>query len=209
MTDFSSATIRGFLEELASQAPTPGGGTAAALTGAMGASLAEMVTALTLSREKYAAAHEALRPLSSAASASREELLRLAREDSEAYDEVLAARRLPKGTDEEKRAREKRLAEANLRATDVPLRTARAAASLLEALPELAEKGNPNATSDAGAAAVLLEAAVQAALLNVAINLPGIPEGGTAEEIRRESETLQVDSARLRDRVLGLVRKNL
>jgi formiminotetrahydrofolate cyclodeaminase len=202
-------TIRDFLGELASSAPTPGGGTAAAVAGAMGASLAEMVAALTLSKEKYAAAHEAVRPISAAAAASRGPLLDLAREDSEAYDDVVAARRLPKATDEEKAAREKKLANASLRATEVPLSTARAAARLLEALPDLAEKGNPNAASDVGAAAILLEAAVQAALLNVAINLPGIADARSADAIRRESETLQVDSSRLRDRVFALVRKKM
>jgi formiminotetrahydrofolate cyclodeaminase len=209
MTDFSDQTVARFLEELASSAPTPGGGTAAAVAGAMGASLAEMVTALTLAREKYAPAHGAMREIAKRAAAAREELLLLSREDSEAYDEVVAARRLPKGTDSEKAAREQKLARANLRATEVPLRTARAAAGLLEGLPELAEKGNPNAASDAGTAATLLEAAVQGALLNVAINLPGIPDPAVAEEIRREAETLQVDAGRLRDRVLGLVRSHI
>lgn len=209
MSDFSDRTIRRFLEDLASSAPTPGGGTAAALAGAMGASLAEMVTALTLAREKYAAAHEAMRPIAAAAAAAREELLRLAREDAEAYDEVVAARRLPKDTEAEKSAREERLSAAVRRAAEVPLRTARAAAGLLESVPELAEKGNPNAASDSGAAAALLEAAVQGALLNVAINLPGIPDPGLADEMRRETEALRLDSERLRDRVLQIVRSNL
>jgi formiminotetrahydrofolate cyclodeaminase len=209
MSDFSDRTIRRFLEDLASSAPTPGGGTAAALAGAMGASLAEMVTALTLAREKYAAAHEAMRAIAAAAAAAREELLRLAREDAEAYDEVVAARRLPKGTEAEKSAREERLSGAVRRAAEVPLHTARAAAGLLVSVPELAEKGNPNAASDSGAAAVLLEAAVQGALLNVAINLPGIPDPGLADQMRRETETLRLDSERLRDRVLQIVRSNL
>ncbi len=209
MSDFSDRTIRGFLEDLASSAPTPGGGTAAAVAGAMGASLAEMVTALTLAREKYAASHEAMRPIAAAAAAARADLMRLAREDAEAYEEVVAARRLPKGTEAEKSAREERVSAAVRRAAEVPLRTARAAAGLLEFIPELAEKGNPNAASDSGAAALLLESAVQAALLNVAINLPGIPDSTLAQEMRREAEALQIDSERLRDRVLGIVRRNL
>jgi len=138
-----------------------------------------------------------------------EELLRLAREDAEAYDGVVAARRLPNDTDAENAARAKRLSEANRRAAQVPLRTARAAAGLLETVPELAEKGNPNAASDSGAAALLLEAAVQAALLNVAINLKGLPDSEAVDPMRREMETLQVDSERLRDRVLQIVRKTL
>jgi formiminotetrahydrofolate cyclodeaminase len=209
MSDFAGKTISGFLEEVASSAPTPGGGTAAAIAGAMGASLVEMVTALTLGKDKYAPAHEAMRPIAAAARTAREELLRLAREDAAAYDAVVAARRLPKGTEPERAAREEKLSAANLEAAEVPLRTARAAARLLEAVPELAEKGNPNAASDAGAAALLLEAATQAALLNVAINLPGISDSAASDRMRREAETLRIDAERLRDRALELVRRKL
>ena len=209
MSDFGNSTLRGFLDDLASSAPTPGGGTAAAVAGAMGAALAEMVTALTLGRDKYASSHEAMRPIAQAASRARVELLELSRKDSEAYDEVVAARRLPKTTDAEKAARDAKIGQANLRAAQVPLETARTAAGLLEAIPELAEKGNPNAASDAGAAAILLESAVQGALLNVAINLSGIADSALSEEIRKEAETLQIDSSRLRDRALGIVRSRI
>ena len=206
MTDFGGSALRGFLDDLASSAPTPGGGTAAAVAGAMGAALAEMVAALTLGREKYASSHEAMRPIAEAAAAARTSLLDLSRQDSEAFDEVVAARRLPKTTDEEKAARDAKIAAANLRAAQVPLETARTAAGLLELIPELAEKGNPNAASDAGSAALLLEAAVQGALLNVAINLAGLSDSDLSEEIREEAETLQVDSSRLRDRALEIAR---
>ena len=209
MTDFGESTLRRFLDDLASSAPTPGGGTAAAVAGAMGAALAEMVAALTLAREKYASSHEAMRPIAQAAAGARAALLALSREDSEAYDEVVAARRLPKGTDEEKAARDAKIAAANLRAAQVPLETARTAAGLLALIPELAEKGNPNAASDAGAAALLLEAAVQGGLLNVAINLSGIADSDRLEAIRQEAETLQVDSSRLRDRALGIARSRI
>src|SRR5207244_3624292 len=120
MNDFSELPIRQFLAVLASSAPTPGGGTAAAVAGAMGAGLAEMVTALTLAREKYASSHEAMRPIAQAAAAAREEFLALAREDAEAYDEVVAARRLAKDTEEQKAHREERISAANRRAAEVP-----------------------------------------------------------------------------------------
>lgn len=206
MTDFSASTLRNFLDDLASSAPTPGGGTAAAVAGAMGAALAEMVAALTLSREKYASCHDAMRTIAQAAASARARLLALSREDSEAYDEVVAARRLPKSTDVEKAARDAKIAAANLRAAQVPLETARTAIGLLESIPDLAEQGNPNAASDAGAAALLLEAAVQGALLNVFINLSGLADSALSEEMREEAETLQVDASRLRDRALGLAR---
>jgi glutamate formiminotransferase/formiminotetrahydrofolate cyclodeaminase len=194
---------------LASDAPTPGGGTAAALAGAMGASLAEMVAALTLAKEKYAASHDAVRPIGEAAASTREALLTLAREDSDSYDAVVAARRLPKGTDEEKAERSRRIAETNRLATEVPMRTAREAGGLLASIPELAEKGNPNAASDAGAAALLLEAAVQGALLNVAINLSGAEDSRFAAQMTEESERVAREATRTRERVLAIVRKRL
>lgn len=207
MTDFSGLTLDAFLKALSSDAPTPGGGTAAAVGGAMGAALADMVTALTLSKEKYAAAHEAMRPISEAAQLARTEFLGLAREDSEAYDGVVAARRLPKETDAQKSARAHKIAVANLRAAEVPMRTARAAVRLLAALPELAEKGNPNAASDVGAAALLLDACAEGALLNVGINLSGIEDPVFVAEMQRETAVLQEESQRLRSQVVALVRK--
>jgi glutamate formiminotransferase/formiminotetrahydrofolate cyclodeaminase len=207
MTDFSKLTLDAFLAALSSEAPTPGGGTAAAAAGAMGASLAEMVSALTLSKEKYAASHEAVRPILEAGQLARVELMNLAREDSAAYDDVVAARRLPKDTDEQKAARAHRVAVANRRAAEVPMLTARAAVRLMSALPELAEKGNPNAASDVGAAALLLDACVEGALLNVGINLSGIEDAGFVSEMQRETAVLQEQSQRLRSQVVALVRK--
>jgi formiminotetrahydrofolate cyclodeaminase len=207
VTNFAELSLEGFLDALASEAPTPGGGTAAAAAGAMGASLAQMVAALTLSKEKYASAHDAVRPIAEAGDLVRAEFLDLAREDSEAYDEVIAARRSPKDTDAEKAARAHRMALANRRAAEVPMRTARAAVRLLAALPELAEKGNPNAASDVGAAALLLDACVEGALLNVGINLGSIDDGAFVAQMQQETATLQEESQRLRSQVLALVRK--
>lgn len=204
--DYRTTSFEDLAAALASDAPTPGGGTAAALAGAMGAALAEMVAALTLSKEKYAAAHDSVRPIAEAARRTRGELLRLAREDSESYDGVVAARRLPKGTDEEREVRSRQMAAANRLATEVPMRTAREAALLLDSIPVLAEKGNPNAVSDAGAAALLLEAAVEGALLNVEINLDGAGDPAFTEGFRSESARLGRESLATREKVLALVR---
>lgn len=209
MNDFSELSVREFLSALASSAPTPGGGTAAAIAGAMGAGLTEMVAALTLSREKFAPVHDAMRAIAEAALAAREEFLVLAREDSEAYDAVVAARRLAKETAEEKEVRAREIESASRVATEVPMRTARAAARLIAALPELAAKGNPNALSDAGAAALLLEAAAQGALLNVGINLPGISDFAFVEDMRREAAQIQAEAQGLRALVLAEVAKRI
>ena len=101
------------------------------------------------------------------------------------------------------------MAETNRLAAEVPMRTAREAAELLAAIPELAEKGNPNAASDAGAAALLLEAAVQGALLNVAINLAGTEDAGFARQMTEESERVAREASRVREKVLAAVRKRL
>ena len=207
--DFSKSSFEDLLTAFASDAPTPGGGTAAALAGAMGAALAEMVAALTLAKEKYAAVHEAIRPIAGLARRTRTELQNLAREDSEAYDQVVAARRLPKETPDLQRVRARKMSDANRLAAEVPMRTARSALKLLAALPDLARKGNPNAASDAGAAALLLDAALHAALLNVAINLGGVEDPGFVADERAEAQRLGEEAVRLRERVLTTVRTSL
>jgi formiminotetrahydrofolate cyclodeaminase len=207
VTDYAQLSLDGFLDAIRSEAPTPGGGTAAAVAGAMGAALAEMVSRLTLAKEKYAASHEAVRPIAEAAALARAEFVRLAREDSNAYDAVVSARRLPKDTDEQRAARAEAIARANRLAAEVPMLTARAAVRLLAALPELAEKGNPNAASDVGAAALLLDAAAEGALLNVGINLSGIEDGALVSEMQRETADLQEEAQRLRSQVVALVRR--
>ena len=204
--DFDKTSFADLLTAFSSDAPTPGGGTAAALAGAMGAALAEMVAALTLSKEKYAASHEAVRPIAGLARRTRQELQRLAVEDSDAYDGVVAARRLPKDTPDQLRVRDRKTSEANRLAAEVPMRTARSAVRLLGALPDLARKGNPNAASDAGAAALLLETAVHAALLNVGINLGGVEDVAFTAEMRAEAQRVGQEAVRLRERVLATVR---
>jgi glutamate formiminotransferase/formiminotetrahydrofolate cyclodeaminase len=207
MNDFENRRVAELLELLASDSPTPGGGTAAALAGAMGASLAQMVAALTLSKEKFAAAHAVVRPIADAAATAQSGLVRLAREDSDAYDAVVAARRLPKETEAQKLERQQAVGAANRRAAEIPLATAKAAVALLTLLPDLAEHGNPNAVSDAGAAALLLDASVQGALLNVGINLGGISDADFVAQMQRETLALQEESQRARSRVIEVVRK--
>jgi formiminotetrahydrofolate cyclodeaminase len=207
MTDFGKLRVEEFLAALGSQEPAPGGGTAAAVSGAMGAALVEMVAALTLAREKFADVHPAMRMIAETASAARVEMLCLAREDALAYEAVVAARRLPKQNEAENAARSRAIAEANRLATEVPMRTARAAARLLAALPELVEKGNPGAVSDTGTAALLLEACAEGALLNVGINLPGVKDTAFVGQMQKETADLREQAQRLRSRVLESVRR--
>ena len=208
VTDFSKLSLEQFLAALASDAPTPGGGTAAAVAGAMGAALAEMVAQLTLSKEKYASAHDAVRPIAEAGQLARAEFLNLAREDSEAYDRVVAARRLPKDTEAEKAAR----AAADRRSpagTPPRCRCARPRppSGCSRPSPSSPRRATPTPSRTSGAAALLLDACVEGALLNVGINLAGIEDATFVAEMQRETAVLQEESQRLRSQVVALVRK--
>ena len=207
MTEFGKFRVDEFLAALGAQEPAPGGGTAAAVSGAMGAALVEMVAALTLGKEKFADVHPAMGAILEAASVARAEMLSLAREDALAYEAVVAARRMPRENEEEKAARARAIDAANRLATEVPMRTARTAVLLLAALPELAEKGNPNAVSDAGTAALLLTASAEGALLNVGINLPGVKDPVFVGQMQGETADLLGQAQRLRSKVLESVRK--
>ena len=201
-------TFSNFCAELASSAPTPGGGTASAAAAAMGASLLSMVCALTLSKEKYRDSHEALAPVATEAAQASSQFRRLIDRDAAAFEAIVAARRLPKETDEEKVLRGAAIEAAGKLAAEVPMETARRAVNLLSRTALLAEKGNPNAASDVGVAALLLAAAAEGALLNVGINLGGISDAEFVGTMEKETALLTPEIQRLRDQTSALVRKS-
>ena len=168
-------TVRDLTERLASRAPTPGGGSASALGGALGAALVEMVCELTVGRPEYEEVDPIARQIGTAAGELRVALLDAAQEDAAAYDHVAEARRLPRATDEVKESRKAAIAEASVAATEVPLRVMRLALDVLDLAARMAPIGNRNAISDAGVAALFAAAAVRGAAFNVAINLPALP----------------------------------
>ncbi|MDP9468975.1 MAG: cyclodeaminase/cyclohydrolase family protein, partial [Chloroflexota bacterium] len=168
----SDLTLNALLDRLASSDPVPGGGSAAALAGAMGAGLVVMVAELTIGRPEYAEHDATVADLRTAARARKDLLLELAEEDAVAYDAVVSARRLPKESEPEREARATALRGAMVDAARVPLRTAVVASEVLELAERIAPIGNRNAVSDAGVAAQLAAAALRGALLNVRINLP-------------------------------------
>lgn len=203
-------TLRDLLADLSSSAPIPGGGSAAALAGAMGASLVAMVAALTVGRAEYAEVEGQAREIGEQAGRLRDELVRLAQVDSEAYEAVVRARKLPRETDAQKASRSAALADAMHGAAETPLATARAALQTLDLAGRIAPIGNRNAASDAGVAAQLASAGVRGAILNVRINLPYLPAGSAlrndapselewleTEARQRESATLSDVAARL------------
>lgn len=176
MSALVSRSVADFAAALASEAPAPGGGSASAAAGAFGAGLLAMVVRLTLGKEKHREAWAELEELLPALDSHRSRLLELVDEDTKAYDALVAARRLPKETDAQKAARKKAIDDATVLATTVPMQTALFAEKALRAAGTVAEKGNPNAASDAFVAALLLSAAAEGALANVRINLGGISD---------------------------------
>lgn len=167
-------TLESFSEALASHAPAPGGGSAAALCGALAAGLAAMVGRLTVGREKYRRSWAALETTTARGDELRARLLELVDADTRAYNQVMAAYRLPRETESQKADRSRAIQEAAQEAARIPLHTLRAAADCLGLVRTAIEYGNPNCITDAGTAAELIRAAAVGAAYNVRINLGGI-----------------------------------
>ena len=185
----SELTIRSLVERLASSDPVPGGGSASALAGAMGAALVHMVIELTAGRPAGEGNEETLAEVRTAAAAWQSQLLNLAEMDAGAYAAVVKARRLPRDSENERNVRDAQLGAAIREATRVPLATAGAASEVLELARRLAPIGNRNAVSDVGVAGLLATAAVRGAALNVQINLPYV----TADDELRERAATEIE----------------
>ena len=191
-------TVGGFLDVLASDAPTPGGGSVAAVSGAVGAALVAMVARLTGGKAGYEEVDARMTELNASADEARAEFLSFADRDAEAFDMVMAAFKMPKAADLEKAERSASIQRAFTAAADVPLEVARRAVGLLALAVEVVDTGNANAASDGASAAQLLAAAAGCALYNVEINAASLNDaeavGRYAEEVaslRARSETLR------------------
>jgi formiminotetrahydrofolate cyclodeaminase len=190
MAQLVQLTVTGFTAALASDAPAPGGGSASAAAGAAGAALLGMVARVTLGKEKYRAAWEEMEKVANQADDIQRKLLELVDEDTRSYEAIVAARKQPKESPEEKASRQKAVDAATFLATTVPMQTASFSCKALSLAPAALEHGNPNAASDVFVAALLLQAAVEGALANVRINLPGIGDEESALGFRQDAEDL-------------------
>lgn len=175
-----------FLDTLASKSSTPGGGSAAALSGAMGAALVSMVCNLTIGKKKYADVEANMRDILAKSEALRAQLTVLMAEDIAAFDAVMAAYKLPRSSDTEKAARTEALEAATKEATRVPLAIARACADVIALCRPTTELGNTNVISDAGAGVVAAEAGLRSAALNVYINLGALQDRDFAARAEAE-----------------------
>jgi formiminotetrahydrofolate cyclodeaminase len=198
-------TVAEFLDALASKNPTPGGGGGAALAGALGAALASMVCNLTLGKEKYAAVQPEIQAMLARTEALRQQLTDLVAADEAAYDVLSAGYRMPKETDEQKRARSTAIQKALISATAPPMEIAAACVGVLELCGPVAEKGNVAAVSDAGVAALLAEAGLRSAGLNVLINLGTIKDEAFVAAARKQLDGLMHGKAAQKEDIVARV----
>ena len=209
MSQIKDKPVTAFLDELASSAATPGGGSAAAIMGGMGAALVSMVCNLTIGKKAYVEVEGEMKDLLAKAEALRAQLTDFIRADVEAFDGLMAAYGLPKETDEQKAVRSAAIQEGLKKATDAPLACARACADVIALSLIAAEKGNKNVVSDAGVAALAAVAALRSAALNVDINVPSIKDADFAASRRAETDALLAKWVAEADRVVEVVKSKL
>ena len=205
----SDRTCMEFIEELASSAPTPGGGGAAALTGAIGVALGAMVGNLTTGKKKYAAVQADIERMLDDAKALYEKMYALVAQDAEDFKPLAAAYSLPKSTPEEIAHRDSVMEEVLVNACKTPLEIMRCAMSALRLMEEMAEKGSVLAVSDAGAGAAILQGALNAASLNVFINAKSIKDRDKAGELLKETEDMLKEGNALAEKVFSSVKSKL
>ncbi|NOZ07308.1 MAG: glutamate formimidoyltransferase [FCB group bacterium] len=189
-------SIDAFADELSSESPAPGGGSVAAVAGSLGAGLAAMVANLTFGKRKWEPLYERMCRLADEGQQLKTKLLKLVDEDTEAFNDVMAAFRLPKTSEEQVRAREAAIQQATQKATSVPFTVLEACREIFKLALEAAEYGNPNSISDTGVAGEMAAAGAHGAALNVLINLGGLTDEDYCRKMRRETAELlnQVDA---------------
>jgi formiminotetrahydrofolate cyclodeaminase len=199
----ASMEIERFLETLASDSPTPGGGSASALAGALSASLVAMVAGLSL--KKGQVQNRLMKEIKRKALVIRKKLQRAIEEDARSYDAVIEAFRLPRGEEKERLYRSRMVQRAYQKAPVTPQRVCELSFQLLEFSKTLLDKGNPNAFSDAGVAAYLAHTALGGGLLNIRINLGSIKD----KRFKKEKERLMRDLSKKRDRLMSAIQREL
>ena len=195
-----------FVDEVSSDSPAPGGGSVAALAGSLAAALSAMVANLTVGKKGYDRVWQDLSAMAERAQEVKAALVRAVDEDTEAFNAVMAAMRLPKGTSEEQAARARGIDEGYQQAARVPLGTARLCLQAIELANAAARQGNVNSASDAGVAALMGRAGVEGAALNVLINLGSIKDEAFKTDCRQEVQRLVADAARLCEETVAHVR---
>ena len=203
--DMQDMKVRDLMELTASDAPAPGGGAIAALSGAFGAALAAMVGSLTVGKNGYEEVQAEMTDMSTEARKLSEKLLSAMDEDANSFNGYMAALKMPKRTEEEKVFRRTAMQEALKSASLVPLNTAKMAAEIFPLAEAAVRSGNKNAVTDGLVAAMMARTAILGALLNVKINLGSIKDDTFVDELRESCAILQAEAISAEQRVLDLV----
>lgn len=202
-------TCTGFAEETASESPAPGGGSISAYMGALAAALGTMVANLSSHKAGWDDRWEFFSDWADNGMAVMNELLYLVDEDTAAFNKIMDVFGMPKSTDEEKAARAAAMEEATLYATQVPLRTMKAAYRAFDVVRAMAEEGNPNSVSDAGVGALAARSAVMGACLNVKINAAGLKDRAAADALVKEAEEIQAAAQKAEAEILAVVESKI
>jgi formiminotetrahydrofolate cyclodeaminase len=205
----SQQTVAAFLDELASGAPTPGGGSAAAIMGAMGAALISMVCNVTLGKKGHEAAAAEMTTVREESEKLRAALTSMVADDIAAFDGLMSAYRLPKATDDEKSRRADAIQVSLHAATETPLACARACAQVVALAKRAGEKGYAGVVSDAGVGVLAANTALRSAALNVLVNVPSLKDRSFAAAAAAEIKQLLDGCARESELVFDLVRSRL
>lgn len=208
-TPLLHSTLKDFANKTASESVAPGGGSTAAYVGALGASLGTMVANLSSHKRGWDERWEFFSDWAEKGQRIKDELLRLVDEDTKAFNAILTAYRLPKGTDEEKAVRRQAIQEATKYAIEVPFRTLELAFESFELAKAMAQEGNPNSASDAGVGALCARAAVHGALLNVQTNVVDLQDKTYAKEVLERAETLAKQADALEQEILQIARSKM
>lgn len=205
----SRKTLNTFLDELASSSPAPGGGSVAALSGALGAALTSMVCNLTMGKKKYADVEGDLKKVLEQSEQLRDQFTELIDRDTQAFNKVMEAYALPKDTDPQKALRAAAVRGATKEATLVPLEVMKHCIDALALAQSVASKGNAQSVSDAGVSALMLHAALEGAGLNVRINLRGLDDQEFVGWKVDEVQSLRTTSAMMLEEILSIVEEKL
>ena len=202
-------SIQVFLDELASKASTPGGGSAAAIIGAMGAALISMVANFTVGKKGYENVDADAQEILDKSEKLRARLTDMIKADVDVFNKVMGAYGMTKDTDEQKAARTAAIQAALKEATDVPLACARLSAEVIKLCQPIAEKGNKNVISDAGVAVLAGQAALRSAALNVYINIGGIKDEAFVKDRQKQLDDIMAGMDKLTEEVYQVVKSKL
>lgn len=192
-----------FVSLTASAEPVPGGGSIAAVSGALAAALAEMVANLTIGKKKYSDSEEAMKSVVVSASELRDKLLDDIKKDSDSYSAVMQAYKMPKNSEEEKLKRQDLIQEKLKTAAKVPMDIAQSAFKILELSEKVVEKGNPNAVTDGLISGMLARTAVLSAVLNVQINLGSIKDQDFVKEMQEKVKNIKARTVKYEETILS------